>query len=246
MSTVQRAKRLDLIPPYLFSEIAAAKRKAIAEGRDLIDLGIGDPDQPTPSAIIDKLYECAQNPETHRYDESDAGDSHYLNACAVWFEKRFGVTLDPKSELLLLIGSKEGLAHLCWAYVDPGDYTLVQDPSYTVPKVNTMLAGGTPYSMPLTAENKFLPDLSVIPSDVARAAKILFLNYPHNPTGAIATPEFFAEAVRFAREYDILICQDCAYAEVGYDGYQAPSILQTPGAHAMWRLKRTRSRKHST
>ena len=230
MNTVQRAKRLDLIPPYLFSEIAAAKRKAIAEGRDLIDLGIGDPDQPTPSAIIDKLYECAQNPETHRYDESVFGDSQYLNACAAWFEKRFGVTLDPKSELLLLIGSKEGLAHLCWAYVDPGDYTLVQDPSYTVPKVNTMLAGGTPYSMPLTAENKFLPDLSAIPSDVARGAKILFLNYPHNPTGAIAPPEFFAEAVRFAREYDILICQDCAYAEVGYDGYQAPSILQTPGA----------------
>jgi LL-diaminopimelate aminotransferase len=227
---VQRAKRLDLVPPYLFGEIAAAKRKAIEEGRDLVDLGIGDPDQPTPAAIIDRLYREAQDPETHRYDESNAGDPVFLNAAAQWFEKRFGVALDPKTEMLLLIGSKEGLAHLCWAFVDPGDVTLVQEPSYTVPRVNTLLAGGTPYVMPLTAENRFLPDLSAIPSDVARRAKILFLNYPHNPTGAIATPEFFAEAVAFAKEYDILICQDCAYAEVGYDGYQAPSILQTPGA----------------
>ena len=227
---MQRAKRLDLIPPYLFGEIARAKAAAIAEGRDLIDLGIGDPDQPTPRPIIDKLYEAARDPETHRYDESPAGDTCFLGACAQWFERRFGVSLDAQTELLLLIGSKEGLAHLCWAYVDPGDITLVQDPAYTVPKVNTLLAGGTPYSMPLTAENRWLPDLSAIPSDVARQAKILFLNYPHNPTGAIATPEFFVEAIRFAREYDILICQDCAYSEVGFDGYQAPSILQTPGA----------------
>jgi LL-diaminopimelate aminotransferase len=227
---VQRAKRLDLIPPYLFGEIARLKAQALAEGRDLIDLGIGDPDQPTPPAIIDKLYECAQDPFTHRYDESNAGDPSFLDAAAQWFEKRFGVTLDPKTELLLLIGSKEGLAHLCWAYVDPGDYTLVQDPSYTVPKVNTLLAGGTPHPMPLTAENKFLPDLSAVPTDVARAAKILFLNYPHNPTGAVAPLSFFEEAVRFAREYDILICQDCAYSEVGFDGFRPPSILQVPGA----------------
>ncbi len=227
---MQRAKRLDLIPPYLFGEIARAKAAAIAEGRDLIDLGIGDPDQPTPPAIIDKLYEAARDPETHRYDESPAGDSCFLDACAQWFERRFGVTVDPKTELLLLIGSKEGLAHLCWAYIDAGDIALVQDPSYTVPKVNTLLAGGTPHSMPMTAENKWLPDLSAIPTEVAKQAKLLFLNYPHNPTGATATPEFFAEAVRFAREYDILICQDCAYSEVGFDGYQAPSILQTPGA----------------
>jgi LL-diaminopimelate aminotransferase len=227
---LQRAKRLDLIPPYLFGEIARAKAKAIAEGRDLIDLGIGDPDQPTPPAIIDKLYEAAQNPETHRYDESNAGDPEFLDAAAEWFQRRFGVALDPQTEMVLLIGSKEGLAHLCWAYIDPGDVALVQDPSYTVPKVNTLLAGGTPHPMPLLAENKFLPDLTAIPSDIARAAKLLFLNYPHNPTGAIATPEFLAEAVRFAREYDILICHDCAYSEVGYDGYSAPSILQTPGA----------------
>ncbi len=227
---MQHAKRLDLIPPYLFGEIARAKKQAIAEGRDLIDLGIGDPDQPTPPQIIDRLYEEAKDPETHRYDESAAGDPNFLEAAARWFERRFGVSLDPNSELLLLIGSKEGLAHLCWAYVDPGDYTLVQDPAYTVPKVNTLMAGGTPHPMPLLAENKYLPDLTAIPTDVARAAKIMFLNYPHNPTGAVATPEFFAEAVKFCTEYDILLCQDCAYSEVGYDGYRAPSILQTPGA----------------
>lgn len=227
---MQRAKRLDLIPPYLFGEIARAKAEALAAGRDLIDLGIGDPDQPTPAAIIDKLGEAARDPETHRYDESPAGEPQFLNACAAWFERRFGVTLDPKIELLELIGSKEGLAHLCWGYIDPGDVALVPDPAYTVPKVNTLLAGGTPHLMPLTPENNWLPDLSAIPTDVAKKAKLLFLNYPNNPTGAIAPPEFFAEAVRFARDHDLLICQDCAYSEVGYDGYQAPSILQTEGA----------------
>ncbi|MDX1935364.1 MAG: LL-diaminopimelate aminotransferase [Capsulimonadales bacterium] len=225
-----RAQRLDLIPPYLFGEIAKLKAAARAEGRDLIDLGIGDPDQPTPAPIVDRLYQEAQDPETHRYDESGAGDPVFLEAAARWFERRFGVSMDPNRELLLLIGSKEGLAHLCWAYVDPGDYTLVQDPSYTVPKVNTLMAGGTPYPMPLLPENRWMPDLSIIPTEVAKAAKILFLNYPHNPTGAIATKEFLADAVAFAREYDILICNDCAYAEVAYDGYRVPSILQVPGA----------------
>lgn len=228
--SVAPAQRLGLIPPYLFGEIRKLKMQALAEGRDLIDLGIGDPDQPTPPPIIDHLYEAAKDPETHRYDESSMGDPEFLTAAARWFEKRFGVSLDVNSELLLLIGSKEGLAHLCWAYVDAGDTTLVQDPAYTVPRVNTLLAGGTPYPMPLLAENQFLPVLSDIPTDVARAAKLMFLNYPHNPTGAIATSEFFADAVRFAREHDILICHDCAYSEVGYDEYRAPSILQTPGA----------------
>lgn len=227
---MQRAKRLDLIPPYLFAEIARLKAEAVAAGRDLIDLGIGDPDQPTPPAIIDKLYEAARDPATHRYDESAAGEPLFLEAAARWFEKRFGVALDPRTELMLLIGSKEGLAHLCWAYVDPGDVTLVPDPAYTVPKVNTLLAGGTPHPLPLTARNHWLPDLSAVPTDVAKQAKILFLNYPNNPTGAVATPEFFAEAVAFAREYEILLCQDCAYSEVGYNGYKALSILQTPGA----------------
>ena len=226
----QRASRLDLIPPYLFGEIARLKAKARAEGKDLIDFGIGDPDQPTPQPIIDKLYEFAQDPETHRYDESDQGDPGLTVAACQWFENRYGVSLDPKSEIILLIGSKEGLAHLCWAYINPGDIALIPDPNYTVPKVQTLLAGGVPYLMPLTAENHFIPDLTAIPSETAKAAKLLFLNYPHNPTGATAPLSFFEEAVRFAKEYDLLICNDCAYAEVGYDGYKPPSILQAKGA----------------
>lgn len=226
----QRASRLDLIPPYLFGEIARLKAKARAEGKDLIDFGIGDPDQPTPQPIIDKLYEFAQDPETHRYDETDQGDPGLTVAACQWFEKRYGVPLDPKSEIVLLIGSKEGLAHLCWAYLDPGDVALIPDPNYTVPKVQTLMAGGVPHLMPLTAENGFVPDLTAIPSETAKKAKLLFLNYPHNPTGAIAPLSFFEEAVRFAKEYDLLICNDCAYAEVGYDGYRPPSILQAAGA----------------
>ena len=224
-----RAKRLDLIPPYLFGEIARLKAAARAEGKDLIDFGIGDPDQPTPTPIIDRLYEEAKNPETHCYDESDAGDPVFLKQAAQWFYNRYGVEVTT-DQMVLLIGSKEGLAHLCWAYIDPGDIALIPDPNYTVPKVQTLLAGGQPYLMPLTIENNFLPDLTAIPTDVAKAAKLLFLNYPHNPTGAIAPLSFFNDAVRFAKEYDLLICNDCAYAEVGYDGYQPPSILQAKGA----------------
>jgi LL-diaminopimelate aminotransferase len=224
-----RAKRLDLIPPYLFGEIARLKAAARAEGKDLIDFGIGDPDQPTPTPIIDRLYEEAKNPETHCYDESDAGDPIFLKQAAQWFYNRYGVEVTT-DQMVLLIGSKEGLAHLCWAYIDPGDIALIPDPNYTVPKVQTLLAGGQPYLMPLTIENNFLPDLTAIPTDVAKAAKLLFLNYPHNPTGAIAPLSFFNDAVRFAKEYDLLICNDCAYAEVGYDGYQPPSILQAEGA----------------
>ena len=224
-----RAKRLDLIPPYLFGEIARLKAAARAEGKDLIDFGIGDPDQPTPTPIIDRLYEEAKNPETHCYDESDAGDPIFLKKAAQWFYNRYGVEVTT-DQMVLLIGSKEGLAHLCWAYIDPGDIALIPDPNYTVPKVQTLLAGGQPYLMPLTIENNFLPDLTAIPTDVAKAAKLLFLNYPHNPTGAIAPLSFFNDAVRFAKEYDLLICNDCAYAEVGYDGYQPPSILQAEGA----------------
>ena len=224
-----RAKRLDLIPPYLFGEIARLKAAARAEGKDLIDFGIGDPDQPTPTPIIDRLYEEAKNPETHCYDESDAGDPIFLKQAAQWFYNRYGVEVTT-DQMVLLIGSKEGLAHLCWAYIDPGDIALIPDPNYTVPKVQTLLAGGQPYLMPLTIENNFLPDLTAIPTDVAKAAKLLFLNSPHNPTGAIAPLSFFNDAVRFAKEYDLLICNDCAYAEVGYDGYQPPSILQAEGA----------------
>ncbi|MDO8682514.1 MAG: LL-diaminopimelate aminotransferase [Armatimonadota bacterium] len=227
---MQPAKRLESIPPYLFGEIARLKAQVIAEGRDIVDLGIGDPDQPTPRVIIDKLCEYANNPETHRYDESNAGVPEYLNAVARWHKRRFDVDLDPESEALLLIGSKEGLAHLAWAMIDPGDISLVPDPAYTVYKVNTLMAGGSVHIMPLLAENRFLPDLSIIPSDVAKKAKLMYLCYPNNPTGAVATPEFFGDVVAFAKEYDIAVCHDCAYSEIAFDGYKAPSFMQTPEA----------------
>lgn len=227
---MQRAKRLDAIPPYLFGEIARLKAKAIAEGRDLIDFGIGDPDQPTPDAVIARLCEAAKDPQTHRYDESEAGWPPFLDAAAKWFHHRFGVTIDTASEAMLLIGSKDGLAHLCWAMIDPGDLSLVPDPGYTVYKVNTLMAGGDIEVMPLLEKNDFLPDLSAIPSDSARRAKLMFLNYPNNPTGAVATIDFYRDVVAFAREYDIAICCDQAYSEVTYDGYVSPSALQIEGA----------------
>lgn len=228
---VQHSERLNKIPPYLFGEIARMKAKAISEGKDLIDFGIGDPDQPTPQPIIDALCGAAHNPETHRYDESNYGWAKFVNAAAAWYERRYGMALDAaKGEVLELIGSKEGLAHLAWAYIDPGDICLVPDPGYTVYKVNTAMAGGTPYAMPLLAENGFLPDLSAIPSNVAKKAKLMYINYPNNPTSAVATPEFYGDVVRFAKENDIIVCQDAAYSEVTFDGYDSPSFLVVPGA----------------
>lgn len=225
-----RANRLSLIPPYLFGEISKLKAQAIAEGRDLIDLGIGDPDQPTPTPIIDKLSEIVRDPSTHPYDESPAGSPEFLEDVAVWFKKRFGVDLDPKTELLQLIGSKEGLAHIVWATIDPGDVALVPDPAYTVVKVNTLLAGGTPVVFQLPAENGFLPELEKIDSEAVKKAKIIYLNYPNNPTGAVANLDFFKKAVDWARETNTLIIHDCAYSEVSFDGYKAPSILEIDGA----------------
>lgn len=228
---VTYADRLSAIPPYLFGEIAKAKAKAIAEGKDLIDFGIGDPDQPTPRPVVDALCEAVNDPTTHRYDESEYGWPLLASTAAEWCHRRFGIDIDPaKGEIMQLIGSKEGLAHLAWAFINPGDVSLVPDPGYTVYKVHTAMAGGTPYAMPLLIENGFMPDLSAIPSEVAAKAKLMYLNYPNNPTGAIATPEFFADVVRFAKENDIIVCHDSAYSEVCYDGYQAPSFLETPGA----------------
>jgi LL-diaminopimelate aminotransferase len=227
---VQPAQRLGKIPPYLFGEIARMKAAALAEGRDLIDLGIGDPDQPTPAPIIEALAAAARDPSTHRYDESDAGWRPFLNSVAHWYRRRFDVELDPAREAMLLIGSKEGLAHLAWAFIDPGDLALVPDPAYTVYKVNTLMAGGDVYVMPLRAENGFLPRLEEIPAAVADRAKLLYLNYPNNPTGAVATQGFFEEVVAFARRHDLIVCHDAAYSEVYYEDYRPPSFLQTPGA----------------
>jgi len=224
------ARRLEKIPPYLFREIAALKRKALDEGWDLIDLGIGDPDQPTPEPIRQALAEAAQDPATHRYDETALGWAPFLQAVATWFGRRFGVPLDPTAEVLLLIGSKEGLAHIAWAYIDPGDISLVPDPGYPVYKVNTFMAGGEVHALPLREANGFLPDLAAVPSEVARKAKLLWLNYPNNPTGSTAPLRFYADAVAFARDYDLLLVNDAAYSEVYYGAEGPPSILQVPGA----------------
>jgi LL-diaminopimelate aminotransferase len=226
---IARAKRLEKIPPYLFGEIAALKRKALAEGKDLIDMGIGDPDQPTPESIITALNQASQNPETHRYDETNAGWIPFLEAVSAFCGRRFGISIDPTTEAMLLIGSKEGLAHIAWSYIDPGDISLVPDPAYTVYKVNTLMAGGDVHTLPLREENGFLPDLAAVPSDVAKKAKLLWLNYPNNPTGAVASRDFYSQAVAFARDYDLLIVNDAAYSEVYYDAYRPPSILQVPG-----------------
>lgn len=221
---------MSLIPPYLTAEISRLKREQIAQGRSLIDLGIGDPDQPTPSPIVEALCEWAHNPITHRYDESPAGWPEFMETACRWFERRFGVRFDPVREAYILCGSKDGLSHFIWAMIDQGDVCLVPDPGYPVYKVNALLAGGKPVAMPLLAKNGFLPDLSDIPTEMAKKAKLMLLNYPNNPTSAVASLEFFQDVVRFAREYDIAVCHDCAYSEVVYDGYVAPSFLQAEGA----------------
>jgi LL-diaminopimelate aminotransferase len=226
---MKTAKRMDLIPPYLFAELDKKKNEAIAKGVDVVNLGIGDPDMPTPDHIIQAMHKSVDNPETHNYPPYE-GTKNFREAVAKYYGKRFNVELDPDTEVLSLIGSKEGLAHIHLAYVDPGDYNLVPDPAYPVYKVTTNFAGGTPFIMPLLEENNFLPDLSIIPVEVADKSKLMFLNYPNNPTGAIATLEFFEEVVHFARKHDILVCHDLAYSEMAYDNYKAPSFLEVPGA----------------
>ncbi|MGE5706812.1 MAG: LL-diaminopimelate aminotransferase [Bacteroidota bacterium] len=223
------AKRIETIPPYLFAQIDKRKAEAIARGVDVINLGVGDPDSPTPPHIVEAMLRSTQDPATHNYPPYE-GTGAFRRAVSEYYGKRFGVTLDPETEVMALIGSKEGIAHVFYAYVDPGDYTLIPDPAYPVYKTSTLLAGGIPYEMPLLAENGFLPDFSAIPEEIAKKAKLMFLNYPNNPTGAVCDKSFFEEAVAFAKKYDILICHDLAYSEITFDGYVAPSILEVPGA----------------
>lgn len=225
-----RSKRLDAIPPYLFAEIARVKREAIARGADVIDLGIGDPDIPTPAGVIDALSRAVQDPATHRYDETALGWTSFLEAATNWYSREFGVAIDPKAEITQLIGSKEGLGHLAWTYIDPGDYSIVPNPAYSVYKVNSLMAGGLVHEMPLKEENGFLPVLADIPTEVAKKAKLLYVCYPNNPTGAIATIDFYRDAVRFCRECDILLVNDMAYATVAYDGFKNPTVMQVEGA----------------
>lgn len=225
----EQAKRLKNLPPYLFARIEKLIEEKKAAGIDIISLGIGDPDQPTPDHIVAELIKEAQNPANHQYPSS-AGMLAYRQAVADWYARRFGVQLDPRTEVVALIGSKEGIAHISWCYLDPGDIVLVPDPGYPVYAGGAILAGAEPYYMPLEAKRGYLPDLSAIPTEVARRAKMMFINYPNNPTGAVADKAFFAEVVAFAREFNILVCHDAAYSEVTYDGYRAPSFLEVPGA----------------
>jgi LL-diaminopimelate aminotransferase len=223
------SNRLNLVPPYLFEAIDRKKREAIARGMDIIDFGIGDPDLPTFPYIVEAMKTAVADPSAHNYPSS-AGESSYRQAAAAWYQKRFDVTLDPATEVTGLIGSKEGLAHLSLAYIDPGEVALVPSPSYPVYTMWTLMAGGEPYTLPLTAANAFLPDLESIPDSVLSKAKLLYLNYPHNPTGAIVPNTFLREAIAFAQKHQLLIVYDNAYCDMTYDGYHAPSILQFPDA----------------
>lgn len=223
------AQRVQKLPPYLFAEVSKTIARKKAEGVDVISLGIGDPDIPTPPHIIDALCEGAQKPANHRYPETE-GLPEFRKAVASWYQRRFGVSLDPEKEVCSLIGSKEGIGHMPLCFIDPGDIALVPDPAYPVYAIGTLFAGGECYYMPLKEANGFLPDLAAIPSDVARKAKMIWLNYPNNPTGAIADLKFFNEVVQFAKQYDIVVCHDFAYSDVVFDGYNPPSFLQAEGA----------------
>jgi len=226
---IQYAERVTQIPPYLFAEIDRKKQALRQKGVDLIDLSVGDPDIPTPKRIIDRLVDAAQDPENHRYP-SYVGMLRFRQAVAHWYERRFHVSLDPHTEVLTLIGSKEGIAHIPLAFVGPGDYALVSDPGYPVYRMATIFAGGIPHPMPLLRENGFLPDLSSIPHGIAKKAKIMFINYPNNPTAAVAERPFFKEVLEFARKYGIIVCHDAAYSEIAYDGYRPMSLMEVGGA----------------
>lgn len=221
--------RLRLIPPYLFVKIEEKKEELVRKGVDVIDFGIGDPDLPTPPHIFKKMHAILENKASGQYPTSK-GELSFRKAVADWYKKRFNVALDPVKEVCALIGSKEGLAHLFFAFVDPGDITLVPDPAYPVYKIGTLLAGGKPYFLPLTAKNKFLPDLESIPENILIKSRLLFINYPNNPTGAVADLSFFKKAVAFARKNRLLLVSDLAYSEMGYAGFKPHSALEVPGA----------------
>ena len=226
------AKRVQQLPPYLFvgiSRIIAAKR---AQGIDVVDFGIGDPDIPTPEPVLDALKSGSDKPANHRYPESE-GLPEFRQAVTDWYGRRFGVELDPVTEAINLIGAKEGIGHAALCFIDPGDVALVPDPAYPVYSIGTMFAGGESHYVPLLEKNAWLVDFQEISTEAAKRAKVLWLNYPNNPTGAVASVRFFQEAVEFARQFDLYLLHDACYTEVTYDGYVAPSILQVEGARDM-------------
>ncbi|MFW6056355.1 MAG: LL-diaminopimelate aminotransferase [Chloroflexota bacterium] len=226
---MQFAKRLDRLPPYLFVDINRRIADLRAQGIDIVTFAIGDPDMPTPGHIIDRICREAHVPANHRYPETD-GLPELHEAIADWYAARFDVELDPDTEVLPLIGSKEGIGHIALCFAESGSVVLVPDPGYPVYSMSTMIAGGNPYYMPLTAENQFLPDLDAIPSTVTSKATMMWLNYPNNPTGAGASLEFFERAVDFAAKHNIVVCHDAPYTEVYFDGKKPPSLMQAKGA----------------
>jgi len=223
-ATIKFSKRLDVLPPYLFAQIDTLKAEKEAQGIDVIDLGVGDPDQPTPPHIIESLVRAAHNNVNHRYPSSE-GMLSFREAVSEWYAKK-GIVVDPAREASALIGSKEGIAHLPLAFINRGDKVLVPDPAYPVYRIATIMADGKPISMPLTADNGFLPNIDKAVTD----AKLLFINYPNNPTAAVADSNFFRAIVDYASDNDVIVCHDAAYLELTYDGYTAPSFLSVPGA----------------
>jgi len=223
------ANRVKDLPPYLFARIDNMKQEALKKGVDLIDLSIGDPDIQTPGHIVEAMKKAVEKPENHRYPSS-SGMLSFREAAADWLKARFGVKLDPAKEVVSVIGSKEAVGHLPFAFVDPGDVVLVPTPGYPVYAIGTMFAGGQSHFMPLLEKNAYLPDFGAIPEDILKKAKLMWLNYPNNPTSALATREMFIEAIEIARKYDIVIAHDSAYSELYFDGRRPMSFLEIEGA----------------
>ncbi len=226
---IEYAERLKKLPPYLFAEIDKAKQKAVREGRPIIDLGVGDPDSPTPDFIVEKLQEASRDPATHKY-ALNKGLRGLREEMTSWYKSRFDVDLDPDTEILPLLGSKDGISHIPLAFINPGDEVLIPDPGYPPYNSGTVFAGGKPHFMPLRAENEFLIDLAAIDKKVAKKCKLMHINYPNNPTAAVCDRAFYEEVVAFAKENDIIVCSDAAYTEISFDGYTPPSFLEVPGA----------------
>lgn len=229
MSRPAGAARLGLLPPYLFAQIEQKIAAKKAAGVDVISLGIGDPDTPTPDFIVEEMRRQVARPDTHQYP-SNRGRQSYRDALAAFYAGRFGVTLDPATQIIPAMGAKEAVANVNLALLDPGDVALASDPGYPVYTTGPLLAGAEPVPMPLLAERGFQPDLEAIPADILSRARVMFINYPNNPTGGVVEGDFFARVVEFARRNDIIVVHDNAYSEITYDGYRAPSFLETPGA----------------
>ena len=223
---IDPARRLQKLPPYLFAQLNAKKAELQAKGTDIIDLGVGDPDLPTPPHIVKALRAQAGNPENHCYPTYD-GMPSFRQAVAGWYRQRFGVSLDPQGQVLALMGAKDGLAHACWALLGPGNRVLCPDPGYPVYAVQAMFAGAEPVFYPVTSENGFLPDIDTLPTENIKA---IFLCYPSNPTGAVAGLDFYRKLVEWALRHGIMIFNDGIYSEISFDGFRPPSIIQVPGA----------------